>query len=359
MSHLQHVRKRIDTIDSRILELLNARARETKQIGKLKLKKGQAIYAPHRETQILKRLKGLNRGPLTPEAIGAIYREIMSFSISLEKKIRIAYLGPAATYTHQAAQKKFGASVEYNPCGTITDIFSEVERQRCDYGVVPVENSTEGAVNYTLDMFIDSNLKIYAEIFLPIHHNLLSNGASKANITQIYSLSQVFGQCHFWLEANCRGVDLIDTASTAEAAQIVANNSNQEGIACIASQMAAPLYGLKIIASCIEDHSNNTTRFLVISRHEARPTKDDKTSIVFEIKDKAGALHDILVPFKRNRINLTKIESRPSKKKAWSYYFFVDFQGHHAERKVKLTLKELVKHCVTLKVLGSYPKAEL
>ena len=355
---LQNIRKKIDEIDKKILALLNDRARASREIGKLKAKDGQGIYAPHREKEVLSRLKALNKGPLTKDAIDAIYREIMSFSISLEKKVTIAYLGPAVTYTHQAAEKKFGASVEYAPCGSISDVFAEVSNGRCEYGVVPVENSTEGAVNHTLDLFIDSELKIYAEIYLSIHHHLLSVGNPLASITQVYSKDQVFGQCRLWLESNLRGADLVETASTSEAAQIVANNTNREGIACIASKIAADVYGLKVLASSIEDNPNNTTRFIVIARHEAKPTEADKTSIVFEIKDKAGALHDILVPFKKARINLTKIESRPSKKKVWNYYFFVDFEGHHEEARVQKTLKELSRHCHFLKVLGSYPKAD-
>ena len=353
---LQKIRKTIDAVDKKILELLNERARASREIGRLK--EGHGIYAPHREKEVLTRLKALNKGPLTPEAIDAIYREVMSFSISLEKKVSIAYLGPAVTYTHQAAQKKFGSSVEYTPSGSISDVFSDVSNGRSEYGVVPVENSTEGAVNHTLDLFIDSDLKIYGEIFLPIHHHLMSNGIPLSDIKQVYSKDQVFGQCRLWLEANLRRVDLVETASTSEAAQIVANNSNQEGIACIASRIAADEYGLKILASTIEDNPNNTTRFLVIARDEAKPTQSDKTSLVFEIKDKAGALHDILVPFKKARINLTKIESRPSKKKAWSYFFFVDLQGHHNDARVKKAIAGLSKHCTFLKVLGSYPKAD-
>ncbi len=353
------IRKKIDALDKKILALLNERANASHQIGKLKEKGGQGIYAPHREKEILSRLKSLNRGPLTNEAIDAIYREIMSFSISLEKKVAIAYLGPPVTYTHQAAQKKFGSSVEYSPCASISDVFSDVEKGRSEYGVVPVENSTEGAVNHTLDLFIDSELKIYAEIYLQIHHHLLSIGNPLSSITQVYSKDQVFGQCRLWLEAHLRSAELVETASTSEAAQIVSNNSNREGIACIASKIAADEYGLKVLASSIEDNPNNTTRFLVIARHEAKPTQSDKTSVVFEIKDKAGALHDILLPFKKAKINLTKIESRPSKKKVWSYFFFVDFEGHHEEIRVQKTLSELERHCTFLKVLGSYPKAEV
>ncbi len=355
---LQEIRRKIDTLDSKILALLNARAHASAEIGKLKKMGGQGIYAPHREKEVLSRLKKINRGPMTDEAIEAIYREIMSFSISLEKKVNIGYLGPAVTYTHQAAQKKFGSSVEYAACGSISDVFSEVENGRSEYGVVPVENSSEGAVNHTLDLFIESDLKIYAEIYLPIHHHLMSIGNPIAGVTQVYSKDQVFGQCRLWLESNLRGAELIETASTAEAAQIVANNSNREGIACIASKIAADMYGLKVLASSIEDNQNNTTRFLVIARSEAKPTQSDKTSVVFEIRDKAGALHDILVPFKKARINLTKIESRPSKKKRWSYYFFVDFEGHHDQGHVKKALAALGRHCTFLKVLGSYPRAE-
>ncbi len=355
---LQNQRKKIDGIDTKIIDLLNDRARASLEIGKEKAKDRQSIYAPHREKEVLMRLKALNKGPLTPGAIDAIYREIMSFSISLEKKVKIAYLGPPVTYTHQAAQKKFGSSVEYVPCGSITDVFSDVEAERCDYGVVPVENSTEGAVNHTLDMFISSDLKIYAEIYLPVHHYLMSAGIPLSSITQVFSKDQVFGQCRLWLEAHLRNAELVETASTAEAAQIVAKNAKGKGMACIASQIAANEYGLKILGSSIEDNPNNTTRFLVVSRSEAKPTRQDKTSILFEIKDKSGALHDILSPFKKAKINLTKIESRPSKKKVWNYYFFVDVEGHHDDGKVRKALDSLRRHCVFLKILGSYPKAE-
>ncbi len=251
---LEIIRKKIDSIDSKIISLLNLRACASQEIGRLKMKEGQGIYAPHREKQVLDRLKTLSKGPVTPEAIDAIYREIMSFSISLEKKVKIAYLGPAVTYTHQAAQKKFGSSVDYEACTTITDVFTEVEQARADYGVVPVENSTEGAVNHTLDMFIDSGLKIYGEIFLPVHHCLMSKDVPLKDITQVYSKDQVFGQCRLWIESRLHHVDLVPTNSTAEAAQIVANDTNQAGIACIASKIAADMYGLKLLASSIEDN---------------------------------------------------------------------------------------------------------
>ncbi len=353
-------RKQIDIIDQKILGLLNDRAKASQDIGKIKLKEGQSVYSPEREREVLERLKRMNHGPLTAESIDAIYREIMSSAIALEKKVQIAYLGPSHTFTHQAAQKKFGSSVEYFPCSNISDVFAEVERGRSDYGVVPVENSTEGAVNYTLDMFVESNLKICAELYLGISHQLLSNADSLKTINQIYSKPEALAQCRLWLESNLPSVKLLSTSSTSEAARYVAQHPQfKNEIACVASILAAKEYHLKVIAPSIEDNSNNTTRFIVISRSESKPTQKDKTSIVFAIKDRVGALHDILASFKQGRINLTKIESRPSKKKAWNYYFFVDFEGHHDEPHIGRSLKALQKSCTFLKILGSYPKVDV
>jgi chorismate mutase/prephenate dehydratase len=279
--------------------------------------------------------------------------------LSLEKSVRIAYLGPEFTFTQQAAQKKFGASVQYFPCANISDVFAEVERGRSDYGVVPVENSTEGAVNYTLDMFIESGLSICAELFLSIQHHLLSNSHSLKKINQIYSNPQAFAQCRLWLESNLPSAKLMSATSTADAAKYVVENPKfQNEIACIASLLAAKAYGLKVMANSIEDSANNTTRFIVIARQDSKPTSNDRTSIVFAVRDRVGALHDILVPFQESRINLTKIESRPSKKKAWNYYFFVDFEGHREEARIEKALADLEKHCTFLKVLGSYPKGQ-
>lgn len=352
-------RKKIDSIDENILKLLNERAKESQKIGKIKRKEGQGIYAPHREKEVLDRLKAINGGPLSGAALEAIYREVMSSSISLEKPVRIAYLGPEFTFTHQAAQKKFGASVNYFPCSNISDVFAEVERGRSDYGVVPVENSTEGAVNYTLDMFIDSSLKICAELYLQINHYLLSNAASLKTINQIYSIPQALAQCRLWLESNLPGARQMSSASTADAARYVAEHPQfKNEIACVASLLAAKEYKLKILAPSIEDAANNTTRFIVIARTEAQPTGNDRTSTVFAVKDRVGALHDILVPFQKAKINLTKIESRPSKKKAWNYYFFVDLEGHAQEPRIAKALAELEKQCTFFKTLGSYPKAD-
>lgn len=353
------LRREIDRIDSDVLGLLNRRAKASQKIGRIKVRRGQGIYSAEREREVLERLKALNRGPLTPEAIEAIYREVMSSSISLEKKVRIAYLGPEFTYTHQAALKKFGSSVGYLPCSNISDVFAEVERGRSDYGVVPVENSTEGAVNYTLDMFIESPLKICAELYLPISHHLISNARSIGTINQIYSKPEALAQCRLWLESNLPGAKLLPASSTSAAAQYVAENPKfRDQIACVASVQAAKAHGLKVLARDIEDAAHNTTRFIIVSRDEANPTGKDRTSIVYLVKDRVGALHDSLVPFQRAGINLTKIESRPYKRKAWSYYFFVDFEGHHRQPHIERTLKSLERDCSFLKVLGSYPKVD-
>ncbi len=302
----------------------------------------------------MKGFRELKSKNLQNKTLEAIYREIMSGSLSLQNPANIAYLGPEATFTHIAALERFGSSVNYIDCGSITEVFNEVETDRADYGVVPIENSTEGAVNHTLDMFIDSDLKICAESLLPIKHNLLSKEKRISSIKRVYSNPQVLGQCRLWLESNLPGVELVHTSSTTRAAQVA---SKKKQTAAIGSKLAASKYKLKIIAESIEDSPHNFTRFLIIGKDETEPSKQDKTSIMFSIKDKVGALHDILAPFKRNSVNLTKIESRPSKKKAWDYYFFVDFAVHHKDSKIKKTLARLEKQCKFLKILGSYPAA--
>ena len=348
---LKKLRNQIDTIDSKLINLLNQRANKSLDIGKIKSKFKKGIYSPEREREILRRIAKINKGPLKNGALEAVYREIMSGSLALEKPLKIAYLGPEATFTNLAAIKKFGSQVEYLPCNTITDIFTEVERLNADYGVVPIENSIEGAVSHTLDMFVDSDLKICAQIVLEISHNLLGN-CSKKRIKRVYSNPQVFGQCRIWLETNLPRVEFVEVTSTTRAAQIAARTKNS---ACIASILAAKQYGLKVIAKDIEDNPHNITRFLVIGQSDVPQTKDDRTSVMFSIKDKVGALHDMLMPFKKHKINLTKIESRPSKRRAWDYYFFVDLSGHRLDQKVQKALSELEEKCKFLRILGSYP----
>ncbi|MDD5730471.1 MAG: prephenate dehydratase [Candidatus Omnitrophica bacterium] len=351
---LKNLRSQIDNIDARIVKLLNKRIGISSDIARVKKQTGKSVYSPDREREVLNKIKSLNQGQIPNEALEAIYREVMSASLSQGTSLNIAYLGPQATFSHLAALKRFGSQLNYIPCESIDEVFIEVEKGNADYGVVPIENSIEGAVNYTLDMFVDSDLKICAQIILDISHNLLAN-CPKENIKRIYSVPQVLGQCRIWLQENLRHTELIEVSSTTRAAQIAAK---QKGSACIASLLAAKIYKLNIIARNIEDSPHNVTRFFVIGKTDVPRTGRDKTSIMFSIKDHIGALHDMLIPFKKQKINLTKIESRPSKKKAWDYYFFVDLEGHREDPKVKKALEELETHCKFLKILGSYPLGE-
>jgi len=351
---LSELRKKIDNLDQKIVGLLNDRAKITRAIGQLKIQQKKGIYAPHREKEVLKRIKALNKGPMTNSAFEAIYREVMSSSLSLEKSLKIAYLGPAASFTHLAAIKKFGSQVEFVPCLNMSEVFIRVENDDCDYGVVPIENSIEGAVTHTFDLLVDSELKICSQTLLEIAHNLLSKSPLN-KIKQVYSKAEVFGQCRNWIQLNLPHADLIEAPSTTRAAQVVKAKKNS---ACIASELAAQVYDLPIIRKDIQDVAHNITRFLVLSKEDVPPTGKDRTSVMFSIKDKVGALHAMLTPFYRNGINLTKIESRPSKKRAWDYYFFVDIEGHRQDVHVHKALSRLEDMCKYLKILGSYPILE-
>ncbi|HTY45632.1 MAG TPA: prephenate dehydratase [Patescibacteria group bacterium] len=351
---LNQLRKQIDTLDDKIVGLLNRRAGFSLAVARVKRRSGKSAYSPDRETQVLRRVARTNKGPLTPQAVQAVYREIMSSSLALGASLKIAYLGPEATFTQLSALKKFGSQVSYMPCNSISDVFLQVEKGNADYGVIPIENSIEGAVTHTLDMLVDSDLKICSQIMLDVAHNLLAR-CPKGRIRRIYSNPQVFGQCRIWLQENLPLAEKIEVSSTTRAAQIAAKEKYS---AAIASQLAAKVYGLKVIAADIEDSPYNITRFLVIGKTDVPATGKDRTSIVFSIKDKVGALHDMLAPFEKYRINLTKIESRPSKRKAWDYYFFVDLEGHRDEPRVKKAFQELESKCKFLKVLGSYPIGE-
>lgn len=354
MMDLKELRTKIDALDARIVELLNQRAAITLSIGEHKLKNNASIYAPAREKQVLDRIKKLSRGPLNKQGLEAIYREIMSASLALEKPLRIAYLGPEATFSHLAAMKRFGSMVEYVPCENVSEIFSKVEHNDCDYGVVPIENSIEGVVTHTIDLLVDSDLKICSQILLDVSLNLMSKGSLKG-IKEVYSHPQPLGQCRQWLLRNLPHAQLVPAASTTKAAQLASSKKNA---ACIASEIAAKLYKMTILKKNIQDSAHNITRFLVLSNSDTPPTGKDRTSLVFSIKDKVGALHAMLTPFDRNKINLTKIESRPSKKKAWDYYFFIDLEGHQDDPHVKRALTQLEGMCKFMKILGSYPVIE-
>jgi chorismate mutase/prephenate dehydratase len=347
-------RKAIDKSDTQIVKLLNERTRHVLAIGEIKRKAGEEIYAPHRERAVLQRICRKNQGPITNASLRAIYREIMSSALSLEKSLTVAYLGPEATFTHQAAICRFGASLLYSPQKTISDVFTEVSKNRADYGVVPVENSTEGVVTHTLDMFVDSDLKIVAQIILPIQHCLLAN-CTRAQIKKLYAHPQSLGQCRGWVQTNLPRVEIIETSSNARSAELAAK---EKGAAAIAGVLAAERYDVPVLDYDIQDNVANATRFLVLGRQCGPPTGDDRTSIMYSLVDRVGALYSALAAFRRYRINMTKIESRPSKRKAWEYFFFVDCQGHMEDRRLSKAIALLSTHCSYAKVLGSYPDSE-
>jgi len=351
---LAELRKAIDGCDGQIVKLLNERTRHVLQIGELKRAAGQEIYAPQRERTVLQRICKLNTGPITDESLRHIYREIMSSALALEKPMTIAYFGPQATFTHQAAIRRFGSSVRYTAMKTIADVFTEVAKNRADYGVVPVENSTEGVVTHTLDMFVDSELKIVAQIILPIQHCLLGRVLRREEIKRLYSHPQALAQCRQWVQVHLPGAEIIEASSTTRAAELAART---RAAGAIASSLAADRYGLRILESDIQDNSNNATRFLVLGRQCGTPSGRDRTSLLFCVVDEVGSLYRALAPLSRHRINMTRIESRPSKRKARAYYFFVGVKGHSGGPRGARAFAELSRHCSFVKVLGSYPDA--
>ena len=355
MSSLEELRQKIDVIDQELVHLINERAKVVVEVGKIKMADRNAppIYAPDRERAVLSKVKAHNTGPLPDRCLLAIYRELMSGSFYLEKPLRIAYLGPEGSFSHTAALLKFGQCVEYEPLADIRGVFNEIDREHCDLGIVPVENSLAGGIIETLDSLIDSSVLICGEVLLAVYHNLLANCAMD-EIRTIYSKPEVFTQCHQWLSETMPRVETIATASSAQAAKKAAEEPKT---AAIGAAMAAELYNLKVVCQNIEDVANNVTRFFVIGREPARPTGDDKTSIVFSTAHKAGALVDVLKEFQQNEVNLTNIESRPSKKREREYYFFVDCQGHQIDKNVTAAIACAKKHCLQLSILGSFPRA--
>jgi chorismate mutase/prephenate dehydratase len=349
------LRQDIDAIDDRMMEFLNQRASLVVQVGKLKAGEKRDFHVPSREREIYERLISHNPGPFPNEALKSVFREIISASLALEAPMKVAFFGPKATFTHQAAQQQFGLSAELVPQKSIPAVFEDVEKGLAQYGVVPVENSTEGMVSHTLDMFMESELKINAEVMLEIHHYLLSRTGRMDDIKKVYSHPQPIAQCRNWLADNLPNVPVVDVASTAVAAQIVSEDYTG---AAIASELAASMYDLKVVRERIEDQVNNFTRFLVIGKKLADKSGDDKTSLMFSVKDEVGILYRMLEPFSKRGINLSKIESRPLKKKAWEYIFFLDLVGHISDPEVAEAVQELKGCCQFVKVLGSYPRAK-
>jgi chorismate mutase / prephenate dehydratase len=356
-------RKAIDKLDAHIVRLLNERTRHVLAIGDIKLAVGEEIYAPHRERAVFERVCEANAGPMTDEQLRTIYREIMSSALALEKTMTIAYLGPEATFTHQAAIRRFGSSLRYASQKTIADVFTEVAKNRADYGVVPVENSTEGVVTHTLDMFVDSDLKIVSQIVLPISFCLAAKSPSvkTSDIRKIFAHPQATAQCRSWIQKNLPSVEIIETSSNAQSALSTAYLRKPKEflqIVAITGILAAEKYGLQILEQDIQDNAANATRFLVLGRQCSPPTGDDRTSLMVSVSDKVGALHEAIAAFRKFKINMTKIESRPSKRKAWEYFFFIDCDGHAQDKKVAGAIKILGKHCNFVKILGSYPNTD-
>jgi len=343
----------IASIDDDILRLINQRRELTINMGALKKKNLETLLQSNDEKSI-KRLSVLNSGPLDPKKMQILFRNIFSISQEVVKPRRISYLGPEATFTHIAAMNHFGDSSSFFPQPDIRDVFHEVEKERCDFGVVPVENSIEGSVNYTLDLFFESNLKICAEKYLTVSHDLLSKSKKPDDIHVIFSHPQPIAQCRGWLRKNLPNAKIEECKSTSFAAQKVVDIHDA---AAIASSEAARIYNLNVIASRIEDYPNNTTRFLIIGKNETSRTGDDKTSIMFAAAHVPGSLYKTLEPIAKAGINMLKLESRPSKHENWNYFFFVDLEGHIADRKIQDTISRMKELCLFLKILGSYPKS--
>lgn len=354
---LDTIRRRIDELDTRIQTLISERASYAQQVGKVKDQRSDAsFYRPEREAQILRNVRERNQGPLPDDAMVRVFREIMSACLALERPLRVAYLGPEGTYTQAAAQKQFGDAVTFQALGTIAEVFREVEADRADYGVVPVENSTEGVVSHTLDLFMRSNLAISGDVEMPIHHQLMAAQPDRAAIERVCAHQQALAQCREWLDLNLPAAERVAVSSNAEAARMAAADAS---LAAIASDAAADRYGLTVIARNVEDDPSNTTRFLVIGKHAVPASGNDKTSLMVAVHNQSGALYRLLEPFARHGVSMTRIESRPSRQSKWDYVFFVDVEGHVSDERVAAALAELKQGAVQLKVLGSYPRSPI
>ncbi len=350
---LTQIRQKIDGLDNQLVDLINQRLQLAAKIGELKRGARSRIYVAEREAQVLHRVRAANRGPLNAGSLEAIYREVMSAALALEKPLAIAYLGPEATNTHQAALRKFGASIDYQPMATLSDVFTAIDKGEADYGVVPVENSSEGAVRDSLDLFVKSDAKIVAELYLNIDHALLAHGPL-ARITTVYSKDHALAQCRQWLERHLPHARLVAVDSTVRGVQLA---KRRRGAAAIAPRLAGERHGLPVVAERIQDAADNMSRFCVIGREASGPSGHDKTSLLVSLHDSPGALLKMLQPFSRRGLNLTKIESRPSRVRRWDYYFFLEVTGHHDDAAMQAVLRELRRTCPLVKWLGSYPVA--
>ncbi len=348
---LRRLRDRIDALDEEVLRLLNERAGIAQEIGHLK---NGIVYRAEREAQVVRRLQDANQGPLPAESISVLFKEIMSACRALEQPLSVAYLGPQGTFSEAAAVKHFGHAVLGIPCSSIDEVFQTVERGAASFGVAPVENSTEGAVNRTLDLMLTSDIKICGEVKLRIRQHLMRKGDSLDGIEVVYSHAQSLGQCHEWLARNLPRVKTIRVTSNAEAARLASENPDA---AAIAGELAAEHYGLGILARDIEDEPNNTTRFLVLGQQDAAPSGRDKTSLVLSTRNRPGALLELLAPLAGHDIGLSKLESRPARNSNWEYVFYIDIDGHRNDSNIQRALAAVEEHCRFVKILGSYPLA--
>ena len=354
---IQECREQIDALDAQIVQLLNQRATYAHRIGEQKIREGSAAYAPARERQVLERIGSLTQGPLSGSALQAIYREVISACRALERPLTIAYWGPPASNTHVAARQRFGNGASFLQCGSVAEVFTQVENNRADFGMVPVENSTEGVVAHSLDRFLQSDLQICAETYVPIQHNLLSLAPSLADVKRVYTMFQATAQCREWITRNLSHVELAETTTTARGAELASLDPTCGAIANLA---AAEHYGLNVLADHIEDNPRNRTRFWAVGRLPTPPSGRDKTSLLFAVPHRPGALVRALNVLAESGSSLTFIESRPTKQTPWEYVFFVDLQGHASEDGGRLAqaLEELREKCLFVRVLGSYPEAE-
>ncbi|MEQ1773861.1 MAG: prephenate dehydratase [Burkholderiales bacterium] len=347
---LRDIRRKIDALDGRLVKLISARAKIAQQVGKIK--NGALVYRPEREAQVLRRVSGLNKGPMPSAGLRRIYAEIMSACRALEDMLAVAYLGPQGTFSQEAAIWHFGGSVDTRSCNSIDEVFQQVETGATGYGVVPVENSTEGAIGRTLDLLLTTPAKVCGEIMLPVHQCLMSKAKNRASIKKVYSHMQSLAQCQQWLARNLPGAACIAVVSNAEAARLASRDSRS---AAIASKTAAELYKLNLLARNIQDESRNTTRFLVLSREAVGPSGCDKTSLILSTRNVPGAIHDLLSPLAKNGVSMTRLESRPAKTGLWEYVFYIDIDGHASDEKVAQALAEIERKASFVKNLGSYP----
>jgi len=355
---LIQIRRQIDEIDQSIQQLVSERARCAAQVAKVKQEQGETghFYRPEREAQVLRAVMARNTGPLTDESMAGIFREIMAACLALEKPLQIAFLGPEGTYSHAAANKHFGGLIQPQPVNSIEEVFRLVEADGASFGVVPVENSTEGVINYTLDLLMNSSLSISGEVALRIRHNLLSKEASRATVKRVYSHQQSLAQCRLWLDKNLPNIERIAVNSNAEAVLLALQH---EQSAAIAGILAADLYDIPVLNADIEDEPNNTTRFVIIGRYQAPPSGCDRTSLLVFAHNRAGSLYDLLKPLAKRGISMSNIESRPSRRGVWEYVFFIDVDGHYEDDIVAAAIDEIGKTSAMVKVLGSYPRAVL